>query len=212
LIKAAYKRMTQYHFLDDSGDPGLSGAAGSSSHFVLAMVQLAERAPLAELAAVRNAFHLPEQFELKYYRTKPRHRTLFFQVIRAIPFRVRAVVINKASLSQRFAEMGGQDMTLEFVAHLSLRAEPLDLAGDVLVIDDATPSFIRALRVRLSTESRTMRRVRPFMKIVGGRSNREDGLQLADMIAGALRHHYVGDPEDYFPLFKDKVVDMWKVL
>lgn len=211
MIKTADKRMTQYHFLDDSGDPGMNGAVGSSSHFVLAMMQLAERTPLAELAAVRNAFHLPAQFELKYYKTKPRHRALFFQVIRTIPFRVRAVVINKASLSQRFAEMGGQDLTLEFVARLSLRAEPLDLASDVLVMDDATPSVIRALRVRLSAESRTMRRVRPFMKIVGGRSNREDGLQLADMIAGALRHHYVGDPEDYFPLFKDKVVDMWKV-
>jgi hypothetical protein len=32
--------MTQYHYLDDSGDPGLGGAAGSSSHFALAMVQV----------------------------------------------------------------------------------------------------------------------------------------------------------------------------
>lgn len=203
--------MTQYHFPDDSGDPGLSDIAGSSSHFVLAMVQLPERAPLAELAAVRSAFHLPEQFEIKYYKTRPRQRTLFFQIIRPVSFRVRAVVINKAKVGRHFVGLGGQDLTLEFVARLGLRAEPLDLAGDVLVLDDAPPSFVRALRVRLSTDSRAMQRVRPFMKIVSGRSDREDGLQLADMIAGAIRHHYVGDQSDYFQSFKNKVVDMWEV-
>ena len=49
--------MTQYHFLDDSGDPGLEGKSGSSSHFILAMVQLPQRAPLAELESVRRMFH-----------------------------------------------------------------------------------------------------------------------------------------------------------
>ena len=31
--------MTQYFFIDESGDPGLDSGAGSSSHFVVAMVQ-----------------------------------------------------------------------------------------------------------------------------------------------------------------------------
>ena len=46
--------MTQYHFLDDSGDPGLEGKASSSSHLTLAMVQLTERAPLPDLAQDRD--------------------------------------------------------------------------------------------------------------------------------------------------------------
>jgi hypothetical protein len=46
--------MTQYFFVDESGDPGLEGQAGSSSHFVIAMVQLPARMPLYPLAHVRR--------------------------------------------------------------------------------------------------------------------------------------------------------------
>jgi hypothetical protein len=81
----------------------------------------------------------------------------------------------------------------------------------VLIIDEATPSFIRALRLRLSKESRMLNRVRPFKNIIGANSNREDGLQVADMIAGAIRHHALGDEKEYFPLFADKIVDLWEV-
>jgi len=203
--------MTQYHFLDDSGDPGLRGAAGSSSHFVLALVQLPERASLAELAAVRQAFYLPPWFEIKYYKTKLRHRSMFFQVIQAIPFRIRAVVIDKANIAPYFSGMRGQDLMITYAAHLILRANPLDLAGDVLIVDDATPSFVRALRIYLSRESRAARGVRPFKKVVSGDSRREDGLQLADMVAGAIRHHYAGDSEDYLPQIAHKIVDLWEV-
>ncbi len=51
--------MTQYHYLDDSGDPGLDGSPSSSSHFALAMVQLAGSDPLPELATLRQKLYLP---------------------------------------------------------------------------------------------------------------------------------------------------------
>jgi hypothetical protein len=203
--------MTQYHFLDDSGDPGLSGAAGSSSHFVLVMVQLPERAPLVELTLFRQMFHLSLQFEIKHYKTKLRHRQAFFQIVQALPFRARAVVIDKAHVVQRFSGARGHDLAIEYAAQLTLRAKPLDLASDVLIVDDAPPSFMRALRIYLSRESRARQRVRPFSKMVSGDSGREDGLQLADMVAGAIRHHYAGDSEDYLPHIMGKIVDLWEV-
>jgi len=90
--------MTQYHFLDDSGDPGLSGAEGSSTHFALAMVQLADSAPLPELATVRRRLHFPPIFEFKYFKSKSKHKAAFFQAIRPVEFRVRAVVVDKSAL------------------------------------------------------------------------------------------------------------------
>ncbi len=57
-----------YHFLDDSGDPGLSGAVGSSSHFVLAMVELPQRHPLSSLALIRQKLYLSPVYEFKYYK------------------------------------------------------------------------------------------------------------------------------------------------
>ena len=38
--------MTQYFYVDESGDAGLKRQASSSSHFVIAMVQLPDRAPI----------------------------------------------------------------------------------------------------------------------------------------------------------------------
>lgn len=201
--------MAQYHLLDDSGDPGL-GDPGSSSHFALAMVQMPERVPLPELAALRRMFHLPPMFEFKYYRAKPRQKEAFFRMIHPLSFRVRAVVIDKSRLGNQFAGMSGQDLTIEFIAGLTLRAEQLDLANDMLVVDGAMLGFLRSLRIRLSDECHKLGRVRPFRKIISGDSKRDDGLQLADMVVGAIRHYVMGEETAYYRTFAPKVVDLWE--
>ena len=204
--------MTHYHFLDESGDPGLSGSAAASSHFALAMVQLPERAPLQELARVRQRFHFPASFEFKYHATKPRHKVAFFAAVRSIPFQVRAVVVDKSSLDNQFARMTGEGFAIEFITRLVMRASEIDVSEDVLVIDGATSASCRALRVRLSSECRRFGRVRPFAKIVGSDSQRDDGLQLADMIAGTVSHHVVGGAgSSYYETFASKVADLWVV-
>jgi hypothetical protein len=135
------------------------------------MVQLAERAPLPELASVRQAFRLPPLFEFKFYKTTAAQKTAFFKSVQTVPFRIRAVVIEKSGLDRhkhlpgkRLTGMNGQDFTIEFIVHLTLRASELDIANDILLIDGATPAFRRALRIRLSQECRKLHRVRPFKK------------------------------------------------
>jgi hypothetical protein len=201
--------MTQYHFLDDSGDPGLSGAEGSSSYFVLAMVQLVERAPLPQLAAIRQQFHFDPTFDFKFYKTKDRHRVAFFGAVRTLPFRVRAVVADKSNLGKAFHKLTGDQLTIEFIVQLATHVPALDLSNDNLVLDGTTPEFRRRLRVRLSQEHRELHRPMPFQKIVSGDSERDDGLQLADMIVGAIRQHVIGAQSDYYQMFADKVVGLW---
>ena len=189
----------------------MGGSGSSSSHFALAMVQLIAREPLPELAALRGEFHLPG-FEFKYQKTTTSHRNAFFSAIQAIPFRVRAVVVDKSGLDQRFVGVSGQDFTIEFITNLTLRASELDISDDILVIDGTTSAFRRALRIRLSEECRKVgRRSRPFKKIISGDSCREDGLQLADMIVGAVRHHVMGVKSQYYNTFESKIVDLWRV-
>ncbi len=203
--------MTQYHNLDDSGDPGLGGSATASTHLALAMVQLAERAPLTVLAALREELYLPSTFEFKYHAARPRQKALFFDAVRATPFRVRALVLDKSRVAGQFAGMRGQELIIELVTSLTLRASELDISNDVLVVDGATPAFCRALRIKFSSECSRLDRVRPFSKIVGSRSQHEDGLQLADMIAGAVRHYAMGVERSYFRTFDNKVADLWQI-
>ena len=204
--------MAQYYSLDESGDPGLSGSATSSSHFALAMVQMIGREPLPELAELRDRFRLPG-FEFKYQKTIAVHKEAFFSAVQALPFRVRAMVIDKVSLDRRFATMNGQDIAIEFIVRLTLRASELDLSDDTLIIDGATPVFRRGLRIKLSAECNTMgRRSRSFKKIVSEDSRREDGLQVADMVVGAVRQYAMGVESRYYKTFATKVVDLWKGL
>jgi len=175
------------------------------------MVQLPERKPLSELASVRLQFHFPPNFEFKYHKTKARHREAFYRAIQTLPFRVRAVVVSKSVIEKEFRNWKGDDLLIEFAARLCLRSSPLDIGKDILVIDGTTPAFRRGLRIRISEECRKLDRVQPFNKIVSGDSSREDGLQLADMIVGAIRNHAVDDESEHFRIFEEKVVDLWKV-
>jgi len=121
------------------------------------------------------------------------------------------VALDKSRLSVDWVRLSGQALTVELIVRLTLRASALDIANDVLIIDGGTPALRRAVRIRLSDECRRTDRVRPFGKIVGGRSRREDGLQVADMIAGAIRQHRMGAESGYYKTFAGRIADVWAI-
>jgi len=126
-------------------------------------------------------------------------------------FRVRAVVIEKSGLPQRYSTLSGQELIISFIVALAMRSSPLDIADDVLVIDGAKRAFLWTLRVDLSQECRRLKRIRSFGTIVGGDSRRDDGLQLADMLVGAVRQYVASGENSYYRTFADKVIDLWEV-
>jgi len=201
----------QYFFVDESGDAGLEGQASSSSHFVVAMVQLPERAPLRPLADLRKALYVPPNFEFKYHQSKPLQKDRFFKEVLAVDFRIRAVTVDKARLGPNFNTLNPQALTIELIIGLTMHASELDIANEVLIIDGATPSFCRNLRIQFSERSKREERIRPFKNIIGGDSKREDGLQLADMIAGAIRLHVMGVSSDHFDIISPRIVDLWNL-
>jgi uncharacterized protein DUF3800 len=199
----------QYFFVDESGDAGREGQPSSSSHFVVAMVQLPERAPLKPLVELRKALYVPPYFEFKYHQSKPLQKDRFFKEALAVDFRIRAVTVDKARLGSNFNTLDPQALTIELMIGLTMHASELDIANEVLIIDGATPSFCRQLRIQFSERSKREGRIRPFKNIIGGDSKREDGLQLADMIAGAIRLHVIGISSDHFDIISPRIVDLW---
>jgi len=120
-------------------------------------------------------------------------------------------VLLKDEVSTSYRQLHGIDLIIELLTGLTLRASPLDIGNDVLVIDGATDALRSALRVRLSLECRKINRIRPFGKIAAASSRREDGLQLADMVAGAIRDHALGRNFEYRQMLARKIVDLWEV-
>ena len=100
--------MTQYFFVDESGDPGLEGQASSSSHFVITMVQLPARVSLRPLVNLRKALQVKTTFEFKYHTTTTSQKDLFFKEVLRIPFRVRAVALNKAHIGMQWRNLHRQ--------------------------------------------------------------------------------------------------------
>lgn len=154
---------------------------------------------------------MPSTYEFKYHQARSHQKDVFFAQIENLPFRVHAAVIEKAVIRTSFQILSGPELLNEFTAQLVIRSSELDIADDILVVDGAVPSLIRNLRVKLSTICHRENRRRPFKKIVSADSSREDGLQLADMVAGTLMQKAKGTDARYYSTFADKVIDLWEV-
>ena len=203
--------MTQYFFVDESGDPGLEGQASSSSHFVISMVQLPARVSLHPLVNLRKTLQVKTTFEFKYHTTTASQKDLFFKEVLHIPFRVRAVTLHKASIGVQLRNLQPPELVTKLIIRLTFRASELDIANEVLIIDGATPAFCRHLRVWFTERCKQEKRIRPFKNIIGANSRNEDGLQMADMMAGAIRVHAMNISSEHFYYISSRVVDLWEL-
>jgi len=200
----------QYFFVDESGDAGLGNSKGSA-YYVVVMVQLSNREPVTELAALRKELYLSPNFEFHFYKMNSKQKDEFFQALRPLSFRVRAAALIKSHTPLEFRALGSVELATRLLVTLTLRASPLDIANDILVLDDAPDGFLQSLRIHLTQAYKQAKRDRPFKKIVSGKSKYDDGLQIADMIAGAVRQFILESDPAYFQKFSNKVVDLWRV-
>ncbi len=202
--------MAQYFFVDESGEPGIHKFIGSP-YFILAMVQMPTWQSIDELVRLRRDLHLPPSFEFHYVKMSPMQKEAFYQAVLPVQFRVRTAVILKNKSPRIYRELNGFDLTVELLTSLTLRASPLDICNDILIIDGATDALRSALRIRLSHECRMVKRERPFKRIAAASSRTEDGLQLADMVAGAIREKAWKNNHAYYRTLSGKIVDQWEV-
>lgn len=201
--------MTQYFYVDESGDAGLNNKG--SAYYVVAMIQLSNREPVAELASLRKELNLSPNFEFHFYKMNSRQKDDFFQAIHPFSFRVRAATLIKSHIPLEYRALGSVELAAQLLVSLTLRSSNLDIANDILVLDDAPDSFLQSLRIQFTQAYKQADRDRPFKKIVSSNSKYDDGLQLADMIAGAVRQLVWEDDSAYFQTFSNKVVDLWQV-
>ncbi len=120
----------------------------------------------------------------------PWARAGFFALLRSLDIRVRAAVLDKTKLPEE-AERWRKQQIYEYVlGELVKRSTPSELHDAILVIDGERQSsnepFLRGLRQAMSLLGEAQHRGRIFKSIILKESKREDGLQYADMIAGAI--------------------------
>jgi hypothetical protein len=65
--------------------------------------------------------------------------------------------------------------------------------------------------VRFTERCKQEKRIRPYKNIIGANSRNEDGLQMADMMAGAIRLRAMNISSEHFSYISSRVVDLWKL-
>ncbi|HEV2835512.1 MAG TPA: DUF3800 domain-containing protein [Pyrinomonadaceae bacterium] len=182
-------------FIDESGDPGLKIGLGSSKYFIVALVAFDDRdeAQAADdrIALLRKEQGLSENFEFHFSNMRPAHRRLFLSAIASYDFFYFGIVINKAKLTGPGFQF--KDSFYKYACGLIFEnAKPLLSNATVIVDGSGSRDFRRQLKNYL------LRRLKDdygkclIKKVKTEDSDRNNLLQLADMVVGSIARFYSG--------------------
>jgi hypothetical protein len=177
--------------IDESGDPGFKLVRGSSSHFVIAMVVFrdfaeAERTSAA-IAELRGRLSLRTEF--KFSKCHDDIKDAFFDCVRDGRFAVRALVIDKAAIySESLRER--KELFYNYFVKLLLSHDDGGLADARIKIDG---SGDRRFKNELNAYLRRQLQRGQVHSIRFADSHRDNLVQLADMVSGAIFRSYRAD-------------------
>jgi hypothetical protein len=177
--------------IDESGDPGFKLVRGSSSHFVIAMVVFddfaeAERTSSA-IECLRTALDLNAEF--KFSKCHDSIKDAFFDCVRSCRFTVRALVVDKSVVySEGLRER--RELFYNYFVKLLMAHDHGVLADARVKIDG---SGDRRFKNELNVYLRRQLQKGQVRSIRFADSRRDNLIQLADMVSGAIYRSYRSD-------------------
>lgn len=197
--------------IDESGDAGFKLARGSTQHFIVAMVifddfKEAERASDI-IEAARTTLRIRTEF--KFNKCSGQVKDGFFAMVAPCKFTVRAIVVDKAKIySENLREH--KEMFYNFFVKSLLQHDHNALVGARVKIDGSGDrEFKRELAAYLKRESTG----RKIVSVKFVESHRDNLIQLADMVAGAIARSYRVDdrnePDRWRKMLNNKVRNVW---
>ena len=198
-------------YIDESGDAGFRVERGSSPVFVAAMVifQDADDAALTRDLIKGSAARLLHKGEFKFSKSRDEVRDRFFRAVAAGPFRVRAIVVEKARIHSAVLR-SEKESFYEFFVKQMLRHDNGRLTNARVIIDG---SGDRAFRQKLSVAIRRKVRDGAIRDCRFSDSRTDPLIQLADMCAGAIARSFRTDRRDahrWRDLLRPRLDDVWR--
>jgi Protein of unknown function (DUF3800) len=181
-------------YVDESGDPGMDFAHGSSQFFVVTAVTFQQESHAQECEArlnkLRKSVGLPEHVELRFSKSRASIRKRILQGVASCDFFYRSVVIKKT-------ELGGQIFPkdkhrfYEYVVGLTLDLWRPYLHGASVDVDRCSGEGLSKHLCRGIANSFKDRNGKSLLKRVRALdSKRSNLLQLADMVCGAVARSF----------------------
>lgn len=200
-------------FIDDSGDPGFKFEKGSTRYFVVLLVifddELEAEKTAVAIKELRRELQFPDGMEFKFHKSSEIVRVRFLNAINSFAFRVRALVVDKMLV--RSEELRNNKNSFYGYAIKTTLAHTNRSVFDAKVRIDGggdrvfRRNFLSYLRKQLNTKEQ---RVIKNCKMVDSKGNVL--IQMADMIAGAVRRSYdvnKNDHKRYISIIKKHIED-----
>lgn len=201
-----------YIYLDESGDTGFKFHRGSSRYFIIGLIMVADPVPLHQaIDNLRLRLGLPEDHEFKFARTHHEGRVAFFEALRPSPYQVRCLVVDKSRLTS--ASLRIKERFYNYLVKLVLEHDFGTITNARLVIDESFKD--KAKKMHLTTYLRRHLNVdtgsgaRKITGIAYHESHRDNMLQAADMVVGAIARSYEKGDRQYHQLIRKKIQDEW---
>lgn len=204
-------------FLDESGDPGMKLQRGSSDLFIVTLVAFQDhseaQATDERIRVLRRELGLADSFEFKFNKMNRVFRTAFLRAVHTFDFSYFGIVINKARLHG--SGFFFKDSFYKHTCSLVFENAKHHLRDAIVVIDgsgsrDFRKQLTSYLRRRVNDPRLPVRQIR---KIKVQDSHRNNLLQLADVICGALArsHGTKSDAGEYRRLVsrREASVQVW---
>lgn len=204
-------------FIDDSGDPGFKKIGkGSPRHFVIACVVFedeleAEKTAVA-LKQLKRDLKFSDITEFKFNGSRSAVRLKVLKTTLPFKYKVRCIVIDKEKVYSTELR-NSKDSFYNYAVKLVLRHNSGTLKRAKIRMDGhGDRQFRRNLTDYLRKELNSpTNRVMDNLRLVDSKSNVL--IQLADMVAGAVRRSYEPDKSDrlkYRQVIKNKIEDCWE--
>ena len=199
---------TKYVFVDWAGDPGFRFRRGSSQYLVMvAVFTTAYEVMRQRLDTLRKQRRVAADFHFHYADASTVVRPAFFDALADVPFMAKVTVVEKAELLEPWRRMRGQRMIEHFVAEAVVGAGRERVENGVLIFDGPRreTKTIRGIRVATSRLFEKRELNYRLKKVTARPAAEEDGLQVADMIAGAALDEATGNSHDYLARLGEKL-------
>lgn len=187
-----------YGFVDWAGDTGFKFSAGSSIYLAVSLVSSSDYERLRTgLSRLRAHLSVPAHYEFHFAVNPERIRSAFFDALVSLPWDGAVFLIDKRQLDSDFRQLTESEFYGFAVASLFTFASLSLLQSKRILVDDREKHSARLSAIR--ADSSPVLRARGLQrtpKMRGEPAKKWDGLQLADMLAGAVVERETGE-EDY---------------
>lgn len=191
-----------YVFVDESGDAGLNIAKGSSKLFVVACCVFSQPKDVEEAAekirSLRSELKWHQKEEFKFSKTRLPVQLQFLELARTFDFFVRSIVIDKSSFSADYLRPD-KNSFYNFAIQQVLADSIGTISNAKLLIDGKAPrEYVSATKKYFNSQLKSGEMLIDKLKFVDSKGDQL--IQLADMVAGAIRrsHDYTRFDQDVY--------------